>query len=387
MRIVQDTVRGLTKGSPLHDVSCSPTHSDCPGDVGDFVHVKDYESVRAQEVSTTLADFELLQELGSGAYATVHLVRHYGDGHCYAMKVLTKKDVANSPRPGDPMRELDALKGEHRPLLVNLHFSFQTETKLFFMLDYMPGGNLYTYTAMWEGGRLPELTTRYYGAQVYLALESLHDAGILHRDLKPENVLLDENGHARLADFGLSRRVGRLGRSASFVGTALYIAPEIIKGIDYGTSVDWWSYGVLLFNLLTGELPFYGRENDQIFDAVLLRKPVVRPRYGVSSKAKDLVGKLLEKDEKKRIDGKGIRKHGWFRDIDWQAVEECEGTAPDWTPPVDMLTADSAAEMVGNPVSDDEAFKEKSSPRAVIDPDQKLFEEFTYDNTPHSRSR
>jgi len=353
----------------------------------DFVQVDNYDSGLCRAESATLSDFEYLKDIGSGAHATVHLVRHYKDRKLYAMKVLEKKEVVNSVRPGDAMRELNILKGAQRPLLVNLHFTFQTETKLFFFLDYLPGGNLFTYTALWEGGRLPEATARYYGAQMYLALQSLHDAGVIHRDLKPENVLLDENGHVHLADFGLSRRVGRHGRSGSFVGTPFYVAPEILTTREYGAAVDWWSYGVLLFNLLTGEVPFYGKETEQIFEAVLKRQPVVRPRYGVSSKAKDLLGRLLEKNEKKRITGLGIRKHPWYKGMDWRAVERCEGHAPDWKAPVDMISAETAAELVGMPVPEKDAFNDdqRTSPRAVpghiADEDQKLFEGFSFDNT------
>eukprot|EP00756_Hemistasia_phaeocysticola_P029236 Hpha_TRINITY_DN16217_c3_g7::TRINITY_DN16217_c3_g7_i3::g.12597::m.12597 len=398
MRFIKKTFSSLMqrrlKGSPeaseseKESESIQVVHHDT-GDVEDFVHVDEsmFDSGLSRAESATLSDFDLLSDLGRGAHATVHLVRHSRQNTLYAMKVLDKCEVAASVRPGDPMRERNILKGAQRPLLVNLHFTFQTETKLFFVLDYLPGGNLFTYTAVWEGGRLPEMTARHYAAQMYLALQSLHDAGVIHRDLKPENVLLDEHGHVSIADFGLSRRVGRHGRSGSFVGTPFYVAPEILTKSQYGAAVDWWSYGVLLFNLLTGEVPFYGKEIDQVFDSVLKRKPVVRAKYGVSSKAKDLISRLLEKDESKRISGPQIRRHPWFKGLDWHAVETCQGTAPDWKPPVDMITSESGSKMPGRPVPEVEEFADMptSSPRAVsapiADEDQKLFEGFSFDNT------
>eukprot|EP00756_Hemistasia_phaeocysticola_P061220 Hpha_TRINITY_DN470_c0_g1::TRINITY_DN470_c0_g1_i1::g.27556::m.27556 len=336
-----------------------------------------YAGLFTQKGRVTRQDFEALRTLGVGAQATVLLVRHKRDGKLYALKILKKKDVVASGRPRDPVRERNIMKGAPQSFLVNMHYCFQSVTKLFFVLDYMPGGDLYYYTGEWEGGHFSELTARYYAAQVYLALQSLHDAGVIYRDLKPENVLLDENGNAKLADFGLSTQVDQKERAQSFVGTAFYIAPEILQNKAYGTAVDWWSFGVLVFNLLTGENPFYGEKLEQIFESILTKGYHVRSCYAISDAAKDLLSKLLVKDEKKRISDTAIRKHPWFNGLDWKAIERREGAAPDWRPPEDMITAEAAAGMIGKTMQED-SFSVKCD---ISKEHQKLFENFTMDNT------
>lgn len=342
-----------------------------------------YAGFFPQKGRCTRSDFEALRTLGHGATATVLLVRHKRTGGLYALKVLKKKDVVASGRPQDPVRERNIMKGSAQPYLVNMHYCFQSQSKLFFVLDYMAGGDMYWYTGEWDGGHFDEMTARYYAAQVYLGLQCLHDCGVVYRDLKPENVLLDELGNVRLADFGLSTRLDHQGagkhdeRAQSFVGTAFYIAPEILQGKKYGHAVDWWSYGVLVFNFLTGENPFYGEKLDQIFHSILNKDYHVRSCYKVSDHAKDFLVKLLQKDERKRLSGRAIREHPWFEGLDWVSLEKRAKRAPNWRPPEDMITEATAKMMQGKTMKED-SFSVKGE---ISREHQQLFENFTMDNT------
>eukprot|EP01059_Diplonema_ambulator_P023388 TRINITY_DN38852_c0_g1_i1.p1 TRINITY_DN38852_c0_g1~~TRINITY_DN38852_c0_g1_i1.p1 ORF type:complete len:396 (+),score=103.16 TRINITY_DN38852_c0_g1_i1:46-1233(+) len=339
-----------------------------------------YASLFALNERVSRSDFENLKLLGKGASGVVLLVRYKKTGQLFALKVLSKTDIIKNGRPDDPVRERDIMKKADFKFLVKMHYCFQSVSKLFFVLDYMPGGDLYDYTGNWEGGHFDEETAKYYAACVYMALQHLHSNGIVYRDLKPENVLLDEKGNAKLADFGLSKQLSIPGgeedeRAKSFVGTAYYIAPEILYKKAYSYSVDWWSYGVLIFNLLTGENPFYGDNVNEIFNAILKDSPKVRNCYKVSPEAKDLIQRLLCKNEGSRLMGVDIKAHPWFRGFDWDSL----GTkpAPNWIPPEDMVTTDTAKDLCGKTMQADSFSMGKS----LSEIQQKMFENFTLDNT------
>eukprot|EP01064_Diplonema_japonicum_P033131 TRINITY_DN645_c2_g1_i1.p1 TRINITY_DN645_c2_g1~~TRINITY_DN645_c2_g1_i1.p1 ORF type:complete len:390 (+),score=106.72 TRINITY_DN645_c2_g1_i1:59-1228(+) len=326
------------------------------------------------------SDFENLKLLGKGASGVVLLVKYKKTGQLFALKVLSKTDVLKNGRASDPVRERDIMKMANFDFLVKMHYCFQSTSKLFFVLDYMPGGDLYDYTGTLEGGHFDEKTARYYAACVYMALQHLHENGIVYRDLKPENVLLDENGNAKLADFGLSKQLydsetDENERAKSFVGTAFYIAPEILYKKAYSFTVDWWSFGVLVFNLLTGENPFYGDSVNEIFTAILKEEPVVRSCYKVSDSARDLIRGLLTKDETKRFAGPEVKKHAWFAGFDWDSLGKKR--APKWAPPEDMITTELAKDLHGKTMQGDSFSMGKS----LSEMQQKMFENFTLDNT------
>ena len=324
------------------------------------------------------SDFAAIKTLGKGASGVVLLVRYKVDGNLYAMKIISKSKILQSGRPADAVRERDIMKTSAAcKFLVKMHYCFQSTTKLFFILDYMPGGDLYYYTGEWEGGHFDESTARYYAASVYKGLQWLHDHKVIYRDLKPENVLLDGDGHPKLADFGFSKELSPEGedgseRASSFVGTAFYIAPEILRKEKYSYGVDWWSYGVLLFNMLTGENPFYGDDCRHIFKSILHKDYSVRDEYNVSAAAKDLMKGLLEKDESKRLSGQEIKDHPWFAGFDWDSLGE--GVAPTWRK---AETADPDM-LVGKTMKED-SFSVKDN--RLAEANQEVFQGFTLDNT------
>uniref|UniRef100_A0A3B4H4F5 Ribosomal protein S6 kinase n=1 Tax=Pundamilia nyererei TaxID=303518 RepID=A0A3B4H4F5_9CICH len=273
-----------------------------------------------------MENFELLKVLGTGAYGKVFLVRK-NSGHdvsqLYAMKVLKKAAIVQKAKTTEHTRtERQVLEHiRQSPFLVTLHYAFQTQSKLHLILDYVSGGEMFTH--LYQRDHFPEEAVRIYIGEIILALEHLHKLGIVYRDIKLENILLDSDGHVVLTDFGLSKEFLEedKGRTYSFCGTIEYMAPEIIRGKSgHGKSVDWWSLGILMFELLTGASPFTleGERNSQseVSKRILRCDPPFPSMIGPI--AQDLLKKLLVKDPHKRL-GSGprgaedIKAHPFFK--------------------------------------------------------------------------
>ncbi|MCI4394142.1 hypothetical protein PGIGA_G00165560 [Pangasianodon gigas] len=206
-------------------------------------------------------DFELCKVLGQGSFGKVFLVRKITEpdaGQLYAMKVLKKATLKVRDRVRTKM-ERDILVEVNHPFIVRLHYAFQTEGKLYLILDFLRGGDLFTRLS--KEVMFTEDDVKFYLAELALALDHLHGLGIIYRDLKPENILLDEEGHIKLTDFGLSKEsIDHENKAYSFCGTVEYMAPEVVNRRGHSHSADWWSYGVLMFEMLTGMLPFQGKD-------------------------------------------------------------------------------------------------------------------------------
>ncbi|KAL6051712.1 putative Proliferation-associated serine/threonine protein kinase [Balamuthia mandrillaris] len=216
----------------------------------DFLAAGEMENDQPQEV-VSLTDFELLKILGVGAFGKVVMVKKKDNNQIYAMKVIHKEDVAISERSIRNLRsERDILTNDH-PFLVHLHFSFQDENNLYLVMDYISGGDMFFHLR--KHHRFSQKATQLFAAEILLALEHLHSFGIIYRDLKPENVLFDREGHVCLTDFGISKKLEEQ-KTKTLCGTPSYLAPEILKGQEYGESVDWWSLGVLALEMATGHV-------------------------------------------------------------------------------------------------------------------------------------
>ncbi|XP_077817227.1 ribosomal protein S6 kinase alpha-4 isoform X3 [Macaca mulatta] len=283
-------------------------------------------NLTGHEEKVSVENFELLKVLGTGAYGKVFLVRKAGGhdaGKLYAMKVLRKAALVQRAKTQEHTRtERSVLElVRQAPFLVTLHYAFQTDAKLHLILDYVSGGEMFTH--LYQRQYFKEAEVRVYGGEIVLALEHLHKLGIIYRDLKLENVLLDSEGHIVLTDFGLSKEflTEEKERTFSFCGTIEYMAPEIIRSkAGHGKAVDWWSLGILLFELLTGASPFTleGERNTQaeVSRRILKCSPPFPPRIGPV--AQDLLQRLLCKDPKKRL-GAGpqgaqeVRNHPFFQ--------------------------------------------------------------------------
>nr|XP_020856045.1 ribosomal protein S6 kinase alpha-5 isoform X2 [Phascolarctos cinereus] len=289
-----------------------------------------------------IENFELLKVLGTGAYGKVFLVRKisgHDAGKLYAMKVLKKATIVQKAKTAEHTKtERQVL--EHirlSPFLVTLHYAFQTETKLHLILDYINGGELFTHLSQRE--RFTENEVQIYIGEIVLALEHLHKLGIIYRDIKLENILLDNNGHVVLTDFGLSKEfvADETERAYSFCGTIEYMAPDIVRGGDAGhdKAVDWWSLGVLMYELLTGASPFTvdGEKNSQAEISRRILKSEPPYPQEMSALAKDIIQHLLMKDPKKRLgcgprDADEIKEHPFFQKINWDDLAAKKVPAP-----------------------------------------------------------
>jgi ribosomal protein S6 kinase alpha-5 len=257
------------------------TSSDCPkknkykDEEIDMPRRTHHEKVNLSGADrVNMSHFDLLKVLGTGAYGKVFLVRKRGgadNNRLYAMKVLKKATIVQKKKTTEHTKTerqvLEAVRDN--PFLVTLHYAFQTDAKLHLILDYVAGGELFTH--LYQREHFTEDEVRIYIGEIILALERLHSLGIIYRDIKLENILVDDSGHIVLTDFGLSKELPREGdsdqRAYSFCGTIEYMAPEVVKGGTQGhdIAVDWWSVGVLTYELLTGASPFTveGEKNTQ----------------------------------------------------------------------------------------------------------------------------
>ncbi|RKO97490.1 Pkinase-domain-containing protein, partial [Caulochytrium protostelioides] len=265
-------------------------------------------------------DFELLKVLGQGNFGKVMQVRKTDTGRLYAMKVLRKKNIVEQQQIAHTLSERNVLIQANCPFLVGLKFSFQTVEKLYLVLDYMNGGELFFHL---QQGPFSEGRAKFYTAELVLALQHLHKYNIVYRDLKPENILLDSNGHVALTDFGLCKEVGWNEQTNTFCGTAEYLAPEVLTGQGYGKPVDWWSLGILFYEMTTGLPPFFS-ENVHVMHKKILHGELVFPP-GFTPAAEMLVRQLLTRDPDRRLasgprDAEDVKSHPFFMDVDWDRL-------------------------------------------------------------------
>ncbi|KAL8843306.1 MAG: hypothetical protein Q9170_000164 [Blastenia crenularia] len=280
------------------------------------------------------SDFEPLRCLGKGTYGTVHLVKQAKTGRLFAQKQFRKASLTVKQQLVEQTKtERVILESISRhPYVVKLFYAFQDQEKLYLILEYAQGGEL--FTRMLTEGMFPEETAAFYLAEMILALNHLHDTvGVVYRDLKPENCLLDADGHLLLTDFGLSKvAVDGDYCCRSMTGTLEYMAPEVIQQKSYGPEVDWWSTGVLCFELLSGQSLFHAN-NDAKIQEKIVKSKLVLPFF-LSADAKDLLTRLLRKKPKERLgarmpkDLQLIKSHRFFRKIDWKKLERRQVEPP-----------------------------------------------------------
>ena len=196
-----------------------------------------------------------------------------GTNNIYAMKVLKKKEISERQQEDHTKAEREILEKITNPFIVKLHYAFQSPDKLYFVLDFVNGGELFSHLR--KEKKFSESRAKFYAAEIILALEWLHSNNIIYRDLKPENILLDAEGHIKITDFGLSKK-GAKKKTYTFWGTPEYLAPEIIIGKGHDKSVDWWSLGSLLYEMLWGRPPFTDKNRKEIFRLIISSKPVMK---------------------------------------------------------------------------------------------------------------
>ncbi|KAK2943216.1 putative protein kinase [Blattamonas nauphoetae] len=278
-------------------------------------------------------DFEAIRTIGKGSFGKVVLVRHKDTQQYYALKILRKSDIVSGDQIQHTLTEKSVLQSMNHPFIVNLYYAFQNEKKLYLVLDYANGGDLFFHLK--NEGQFSEVRSRLYVAEIILAFEALHKRNIIYRDLKPENILLTADGHIKLTDFGLSKTdVLHSNTAKTFCGTPEYIAPEILRNGGHGKAVDWWTVGTLLYELLTGLPPFYSENVNQMYDNILHQRLNFPPE--VTAPARDIITKLLHRNPALRLGSRNgaeeIKSHPFFAPINWDDVYNKKYT-PEFIPP------------------------------------------------------
>uniref|UniRef100_A0A673B1K7 Protein kinase C n=1 Tax=Sphaeramia orbicularis TaxID=375764 RepID=A0A673B1K7_9TELE len=296
-------------------------------------------------------------------------------GQFFAVKALKKDVVLMDDDVECTMVERRVLSlAWENPFLTHLYCTFQTKENLFFVMEYLNGGDLMFHIQSCHKFDLHR--SIFYAAEIICGLQFLHSKGIIYRDLKLDNVLLDSEGHIKIADFGMCKEnMQEDSRTSTFCGTPDYIAPEILLGQKYSTSVDWWSFGVLLYEMLIGQSPFHGRDEEELFQSIRTDDPVY-PRW-LTRDAKDILIKLFVREPEERLGVKGnIRQHSFFSSTDWKALEQRQ-VAPPFKP---TLTSPSDCSNF-----DKEFINEKPrlscADRTLINSvDQTMFKNFSFVN-------
>jgi len=316
----------------------------------------------------TIKDFDLRATVGTGTFGRVRVVKikENPDRTPLALKIMKKSEVIRLKQVEHVKAETQILSVIEHPFIVNLLTTFQDAKRLFIVLEFVNGGELFSYLR--KEGRLPNDDARFWAGEIILAFAYLHSESVVYRDLKPENLLIDCEGHVKITDFGFAKVVED--RTWTLCGTPEYLAPEIIQSKGHGRAVDWWALGILIFEMLAGYPPFYDENPFGIYQKVLAGK-IDFPRH-FDVKAKDLIKRLLTHDKAKRFGclkngAEDIKKHKWYKGVDWEQLYARVAKAP-WVPSV--KAADDTSMFDRYPESTENSAPEISSK------DQQLFEGF-----------
>ncbi|KAF8914096.1 kinase-like domain-containing protein [Gymnopilus junonius] len=336
----QDSLETVSSGSSRVANGLTP-----PGKVA-FRRTYSSNSIKVRQVEVGPSSFVKVKMLGKGDVGRVYLVREKKNNKLYAMKVLSKKEMIERKKVKRALTEQEILATANHPFIVTLHHSFQSEGYLYFCMEYCMGGEFFRALQTRPGKCLSEDGARFYAAEVVAALEYLHLMGFIYRDLKPENILLHQSGHIMLSDFDLAKQSNAPHgmptmvhsetngvplvdtmtctanfRTNSFVGTEEYIAPEVIAAQGHTAAVDWWTLGILIYEMIYATTPFKGQERNDTFHNIRYQQVPFRDSPKVSQAAKDCIGRLLDKSERTRLGSKSgaseVKQHKWFGKINW----------------------------------------------------------------------
>ncbi|KAF1821915.1 Pkinase-domain-containing protein [Dissoconium aciculare CBS 342.82] len=281
----------------------------------------------------TLADFTISRTLGTGSFGRVHLVQSKHNQRFYAVKVLKKQQVVKMKQVEHTNDERKMLQRCRFPFLITLWGTWQDSKNLYMVMDFIEGGEL--FSLLRKSQRFPNPVAKFYAAEVTLALDYLHSMNIIYRDLKPENLLLDRHGHIKITDFGFAKEVPDI--TWTLCGTPDYLAPEVVASKGYNKSVDWWSLGILIFEMLAGFTPFWDAGSPLKIYENILKGRVKYPPY-IHPDAQDLLSKLITADLTHRLGNlvggsRDVMQHPWFAEVTWERLLKKDIDAP-YVPPV-----------------------------------------------------
>lgn len=281
----------------------------------------------------TLTDFNFQRTLGTGSFGRVHLVQSKHNLRFYAVKVLKKAQVVKMKQVEHTNDERRMLQRVKHPFLITLWGTFQDAKNLYMVMDFIEGGEL--FSLLRKSQRFPNPVAKFYAAEVALALDYLHSMNIIYRDLKPENLLLDRHGHLKITDFGFAKEVPDI--TWTLCGTPDYLAPEVVASKGYNKSVDWWSLGILIFEMLCGYTPFWDGGSPMKIYENILRGRVKYPAY-IHPDAMDLLQQLITPDLTKRLGNlyhgsRSVLEHPWFAEVNWERLLSKQ-IEPPYVPPV-----------------------------------------------------
>eukprot|EP00759_Apiculatamorpha_spiralis_P012845 PhF_6_TR19704/c0_g1_i1/m.28770 len=274
-----------------------------------------------------LTDLEMRETLGTGSFGRVRLCRHKSSGEYYAIKCLKKREIIKMKQVAHIIAEKNILAQISHPFIVNMVCTFQDEKRVYIMLEFVIGGEMFTHLR--SAGRFPNDVAKFYHAELVLAFEYLHSFDIIYRDLKPENLLLDAKGHVKITDFGFAKIVPE--RTFTLCGTPEYLAPEVIQSKGHGKAVDWWTMGILLYEFIAGYPPFFDESPFKIYEKILEGK-LKFPNW-FDSRARDLIKGLLMTDHTKRLGTlkngvADIKNHPYYHGANWEKLFNRQYPAP-----------------------------------------------------------
>uniref|UniRef100_A0A3B5L062 cGMP-dependent protein kinase n=1 Tax=Xiphophorus couchianus TaxID=32473 RepID=A0A3B5L062_9TELE len=319
-----------------------------------------YEAENAFFSSLKLNDFNIIDTLGVGGFGRVELVQLKNEeAKTFAMKILKKRHIVDTRQQEHIRAEKHIMTEAHSDFIVRLYRTFKDSKYLYMLLEACLGGEL--WTILRDKGSFDDSTTRFYTGCVVEAFAYLHAKGIIYRDLKPENLILDSRGYAKLVDFGFAKKIGFCKKTWTFCGTPEYVAPEIILNKGHDVSADYWSLGILMYELLTGSPPFSGPDPMKTYNIILKGIDMVEFPKKITKNAANLIKKLCRDSPSERLGNlkngvKDIQKHKWFEGFNWEGLKKGTLTPP-ITPrvssPIDTSNFDSFPEDTDEPPPDD----------------------------------
>ena len=311
------------------------------------IYNQEVAKFRKAREKQSIRDYESIAIIGRGAFGEVHVCREKKTGKIYAIKKIKKYILIIKNQIRHILNEQILMSKASSPWIVELKASFQEDDYLYLVMEYLPGGDL--MNLLIQKDTLTEKEAKFYIAELILAIESIHNLDCIHRDIKPDNVLIDKNGHIKLSDFGLAKISDKLyekeeekyqnylknkkneknnkmthNKNFSCVGTAYYVAPEVLNKNGYDKDIDWWSVGIIFFEMLVGYAPFCSKETSEVCFKVVNWKDYLKipKKTKISEEAKDLIFKMIN-NSNERLGKKGaeeIKKHPFFKDVDWDNI-------------------------------------------------------------------